>query len=179
MIAASNPERRIHRANVSIENILRRSEQTRVERGGAIFQFGAVLDQDKTVRIFILSFAWQLARSAEPLRGTGIFYKVINSSKHRRRFDFNIHPEWTIGCGTCSEQITSFISDVPIATIIAFKERRSEVHRDIDRLPRFDLSGQECIAYTAQDIAATKGKSISCCPRTGTYVLQAPDLGEL
>lgn len=179
VIATLNFERRIYSADVSIKGVLRHGQQAGSEGGRAILQLRETLDEDKSVCIIVGARAWQCPCSTEPLRGTGTRYKVKDRACYRRRLDSDIHPEGPVRSIGCAEDLTTFIPDLPVAAIAAFKQRSSEIHGEINRLPRCDRGRQWHKVLPTQYISTDQDEPIVRCPCTGAVVFQSPHLGEL
>ncbi len=85
--------------------------------------------QNKSIDVIVLARAFQCPCTAEPLRGTGIRNKVIDSSEWGRSLHLDGHPERAICSGCCAEDLALVIVDLPVTAITSFKERSREVHR--------------------------------------------------
>ena len=178
VIAVLNSVRGIYSTNVTVEYILRCRQQAGTINERAIFESGIALAQDKSIPVIVDSRARQIPGSAEPLRGTSIRNEVIHRARQRRGSYSDGHPERTIRCGRGSEDLTFIISNLPVAAIGTFDQRRSEIHCKINRLTGRDLCGKRHEVLPSYRIAANQYHAICGSPYACTGVSQPPDLGE-
>ena len=132
--------------------------------------------QDESIGIIIHAWTVEIPRPAEPLCRAGVLDKVVGGSRYRWRFHPDSHPERTIGCSRRSKDFTFIISNLPVAAIASKSQRRFKRHRQINSLPRSDLSWKRHKILPTDHVAADQHHTIGGFPRTSTIVLQTPNL---
>lgn len=171
-------ERRVDTTDISVEQVLRSGQKAGLQGNGSIFKSGEALFQNKAFDIIVCARTTQVPCATCPLGGTGIGNKIISDASERWRFDLNVHPEWTVGSGVGAEDLALLVSDLPVAAIFAFNDRRNEIHGDVDRLARRNRRWELYQVLPLHEIAADEGQPIRPCPCAGSVVLQPPDLRE-
>ena len=167
-VTVLHPVGGIYAADITIEYILWSRQKTGTGNECTIFKPGVALSQDETIPVIVRARTIQIPCATEPLCGTGIRNKVVACSCQRGRTYSNSHPERTIRCGGGSEDLALIIPNLPVAAVSSLNERRSEIHREINRLAGSNLDGQWREVLPTDPITTDQYHTIGCLPCTRT-----------
>jgi hypothetical protein len=177
-VAILHPVGWIEATNITINYVLWRRQQTRTRNQGAVFKPCIALPQNKSIPVVIYIRAGKVTCAAKPPRRTRTVNKIILCSPYCRCTYSNRYPKWTICGGRDSEDFTSIISDLPVATIVSLTQGCGEIHRQINRLAGRNLPGKRHKMIPTHCVAANEQNPIRFFPWACASVSQSPDLCE-